>query len=116
VAFRAVFLPAGAHTVVFRYRPAGFEPGLALSGCGILLAMALWFWPPRMDGLAPDHADLSWPRRWRVWFFGALAGLVIVSAIGIGPGGRPAIHQRWRNSFHTFTWGSGTEAMRVNRQ
>ena len=39
VAFRAVYLTKGRHTVVFTYRPAGFVPGLALSACGILLIM-----------------------------------------------------------------------------
>ena len=31
----------GAHTVVFTYRPAGFERGLMLSGCGIVLGSFL---------------------------------------------------------------------------
>jgi hypothetical protein len=116
VAFRAVFLPPGEHTVVFRYRPAGFNLGLGLSVCGIVAGLLLWFWPARLRRLAPDHMELSWPPRWRVRLFQALLGVVLVSAIGIGPGGRIALNSRWRTGFHRFTWGSGTEAMRVNRQ
>jgi hypothetical protein len=116
VAFRAVFLAAGEHTVIFTYRPAGFELGLGLSGCGILLGLLLWFWPPRSAGLAPDHTVLTWPPRWRIRWLIALGAIVLVSAIGIGPGGRPTLNSRWRNSFHPFTWGSGKEAMRANRQ
>ena len=62
VAFRAVYLPGGKHTVVFTYRPAGFDLGLGLSGCGILLALVLGFLPPRKAPLAPDHKSLNWPR------------------------------------------------------
>jgi len=116
VAFRAVYLSQGKHTVVFTYRPAGFELGLGLSGCGIVLGLVLWFWPLRLARLAPEHTVLSWPQRWRTWWFIALFGIVLVSAIDIGPGGRPTLHSRWKESVHRFTWGSGFEAMRVNRQ
>ena len=116
VAFRAVYLSRGKHTVVFTYRPAGFELGLGLSGCGILLGFVLWFWPLRLAGLAPDHTVLSWPQRWRTWWFIALGGIVLVSAIDIGPAGRPTLHSRWKTSVHRFTWGSGIEAMRANQQ
>jgi hypothetical protein len=111
-----VFLPTGAHTVVFSYRPAGFDLGLSFSGCGIVLALLLWFWPASNTPLAPDHAVLTWLPGWRLRWFIALLAIVLVSAIGIGPGGRPTLNSRWKNSFHSFTWGSGKEAMRVNRQ
>ena len=42
----------------------------------------------------------------------ALAVVVLASAVAWGPGGRPAIHRRWTNSFHRFTWGAGIEAIR----
>ncbi|MBP7694554.1 MAG: YfhO family protein, partial [Anaerolineales bacterium] len=44
LAFRAVAVPAGAHTVRFHYAPASFGWGSALSGLGLLLgaAGALW--------------------------------------------------------------------------
>ena len=82
VAFRAVFLPAGKHTVVFTYRPAGFELGLKLTCGGVLLALVLWFWPPRRIPFTPDHAVLDWPPHWRIWWFVALGAIVLVSAIG----------------------------------
>jgi hypothetical protein len=116
LAFRAVFLPAGKHTVAFRYSPAGFELGLALSVCGCVLALVLWFWPGRMAPLEAAHGVLSWPPRWRTCVLVAALVLVVVSAIGIGPNGRPHVQSRWRTGFHRFTWGSGKEAMRVNRQ
>jgi len=116
VAFRAVFLSAGKHTVVFTYRPAGFELGLGLSGCGILLVLVLWFWPQRLAPLAPEHTLLTWPPRWRTRWFIILGAIVLVSAIGIGRGGRPRVNSRWNNSFHRFTWGAGIAAIRANRQ
>jgi hypothetical protein len=110
VAFRAVYLPQGDHTVVFTYRPAGFNVGLRLSVLGIAVALVLWFLPPVSVPLAPDHAALDWPPRWRTWFFLVLAGIVFASAVAIRDG-RPALHSRWRYSFHTFTWGAGIKAM-----
>jgi hypothetical protein len=129
LAFRAVFLPAGKHTVEFRYSPAGFALGAALSSCGILLTLILWLRPgPTVPG-EPEHAVLSWPPWWRTWWFSALAALVLVSiAIPIGrkgpagrqfrrPDGSPILINRWANhssgrfDIHTFTWGSGLAAM-----
>jgi len=44
--FRAVFVPAGRHTIVYRYAPASFTIGVALAGLGLaacgLLAHARW--------------------------------------------------------------------------
>jgi hypothetical protein len=115
IAFRAVFVPQGRHTVIFAYRPAGFELGLGFTGCGIALGLLLWFWPWQAISLAPEHATLDWPRRWRTGFFLALAGIILVSAFEIGAGGRFVLHSRWNNSLHTFTWGSGLHAMQINR-
>jgi Bacterial membrane protein YfhO len=123
LAFRAVYLPAGKHEVVFRYRPAGFALGLALSGCGALLALGFWLLPRSSRPPDHEHVALHWPVRWRTWFFAALALIVVASIpirvpaydprgdLLIGPGGRPLRASRWQNSLHSFTWGSGIEAM-----
>jgi Bacterial membrane protein YfhO len=116
VAFRAVYVPEGKHTVVFTYRPAGFELGLAVTGCGIVLALFCWFLRWHLGDLAPEHSSLGWPRTWRRWFLVLLAAIVLVSVVDIDPSGRLTIHRRWRNSIHTHTWGSGIEAMRETRQ
>jgi hypothetical protein len=115
VAFRAVFLPQGKHTVVFTYRPAGFEPGLRLTLFGIAVGLMLWWRPRRAVALAPDHIPLSWPRAWRTVWFVSLGLVVLASAISIGPDGKVSFHRRWAGSLHTHTWGSGVEAMKVNR-
>jgi hypothetical protein len=111
VAFRAVYVPPGNHTVVFTYRPAGFDLGLGLSGCGILLGLLFWFLPASKVRLAADHGALDWPPRWRTWFFVALAAIVLSSAITFRDG-HLALQSRWRDSFHPFTWGAGFDAMR----
>jgi hypothetical protein len=111
IAFRAVYLSEGDHTVVFTYRPAGFELGLVISNCGVLLCLLCWFLPAPKLGLAPDHALLDWPLQWRGWFFVGLAAIILISAITTVRHGRPALQSRWLNSFHSFTWGAGIEAM-----
>ena len=115
VAFRAVFVPRGKHTVVFTYRPAGFLPGLALTGCGIVLGLVLGSRPRRRTAMAPDHIPLSWPRAWRTWWFVLLGAVVLASTVTIGPGWRVSLQKRWADSLHTHTWGSGYQAMKVNR-
>ncbi len=40
--FRAVALPAGAHRVVFRYRPMAFYGGAGVSALALLVTLALW--------------------------------------------------------------------------
>ena len=45
----------------------------------------------------------------------ALALIVILSAVAIGPGGRPRLHTRWKNGVHQHTWGAGIAAMKANR-
>jgi hypothetical protein len=115
IAFRAVYLPGGKHTVVFTYRPAGFLTGLTLTSCGIVLAVVLWFRPRSSISLEPDHAVLGWPSWWRTAWFAALGAIVLVSTIAIGPGGRIFIQSRWRDSVHTHTWGAGILAQKSNR-
>jgi hypothetical protein len=114
--FRAIFLAAGKHEVVFTYRPAGFELGLGLTACGILLGLVFWFWPPGVVALAPEHGRSGWPAGWRTWGFAGLGALVLISAISVGPGGRPRLHRRWNASFHQHTWGAGFLAMKQNRR
>jgi Bacterial membrane protein YfhO len=116
IAFRAVYLPQGPHTVVFTYRPAGFELGLLLTGCGVLLGLVFWFQPRRSLSLAAEHAVLDWPSRWRTWFFSALGTTVLISAVAISPNGVPRRHSRWKDSVHTHTWGAGYLAMKANRK
>ena len=106
---------AGAHTIIFTYRPAGFERGLILSGCGIVLALVFWFFPGSSSPLGAEHAELSWPSRWRTCWFFTLGAIVLVSAVTISPSGIPRIHPRWKNSVHTHTWGAGVLAMKANR-
>jgi Bacterial membrane protein YfhO len=123
VAFRAVFLPAGDHTVVFQYRPAGFEAGLSLTVCGLFLGLMLWFWPAGHLRLAPTHVALNWPAKWRLWWFGSLALIVVVSvfvkppsAVADGAAARSQVAMRWRTGWHQHTWGAGIAAMKENRK
>ena len=111
-----VYLPEGTHTVVFTYRPAGFELGLCQR-----LSELLWACPlvvafsasrpacagTRGLGLACAVADM----------------VVLVSGchradLAAGrhsPSGLPRLHNRWKNSVHTHTWGAGIAAMKANR-
>ncbi len=94
-----------------------------LSGCGILLGLILWFLPAGSIALEPEHAALSWPSRWRTWWFAALAAVVLVSipipVVAIGKDGRPLLRpdsrplflDRWETGLHTFTWGAGIKAI-----
>jgi hypothetical protein len=116
VAFRAVALTPGAHTVAFTYRPAGFTLGLTISIMGIALAMFLWFRRGWVGSSAGDHLDLPRSVQFRKLLFLTLAVIVIVSAIRIGPGARLCLQDRWTDSFHRFTWGAGIAAMKANRQ
>ncbi|HEX8200770.1 MAG TPA: YfhO family protein, partial [Isosphaeraceae bacterium] len=111
VAFRAVFVPAGQHRIVFTYRPAGFEVGLAATGAGLAVLLGLLASPRRLMQLGPEHGDAGWPRRWPAWGLAAVAVLIAASAVQVTPGGL-RLHRRWAGSFHRFTWGAGLEAMR----
>lgn len=111
VAFRAVFVPKGNHRIVFTYRPAGFDVGLAITAAGLVVGMGLLFWPRRVARLGPEHGDSGWPGRWPAWGLAAIVALIAVSAVQVTPAG-PRLHRRWTGSVHRFTWGAGIEAIR----
>jgi hypothetical protein len=114
ITFRAVFVPRGRHTVVFRYRPAGFAFGLVLTAIGLLIALGCLAWPRPLAPTAAAHGLASGPRGWPRWGLVALVLIVLASTVAVGPDG-VAIQSRWANSFHRFTWGAGIEAMRLKR-
>ena len=113
VAFRAVYLRPGTHRVVFRYRPAGFQTGLAISLAGVAVAVVLLAWPRRLPATRAPHDTLAWPETWPRWGLVAAGVLIAVSAVGLDGDGRPVVSRRWANSVHQFTWGAGIEAMKV---
>ncbi len=115
IAFRAVYLPAGNHKIVFTYRPAGFVRGLGLTGFGIFLGLILWFFPPWMIVLSSDHLILGWPSWWRRAWFLTLGVVVLASVLTRGSSRQITLQSRWTESVHTHTWGSGREAMKEHR-
>ena len=110
--FRAVYLPAGNHTVVFRYRPAGFETGLAISLAGLAAALALIVWPRRLPPTSSTHDRLPWPDWWPRAGMLAVVVLLAASSVYIDPRGNVWVSDRWTATVHQFTWGSGIEAIR----
>jgi hypothetical protein len=116
VAFRAVALEPGSHTVVFTYAPAGFAEGLWASACGLALGLGLWLVPRRQSMTASDHRGLGNAGRLRFGLFFTIVTVVAVSAVQVTPEGTIRLHDRWTNSFHWFTWGAGIKAMKENRQ
>jgi hypothetical protein len=112
ITFRAVFVPRGKHTLVFRYRPAGFDRGLMITACGLAIALGCLVWPRRLRPLAAEHEALPWPRHWPHCFGAALIVIVLASTVSLGPSGL-SVQQRWYQSVHRFTWGAGIEAMRL---
>ncbi|WP_337174160.1 YfhO family protein [Paludisphaera sp.] len=114
VAFRAVLVGPGEHRVVFRYSPAGFLPGLAITALGGAIALVSLIRPgPRVP--SDDHATT--PRAGalrRAWIGGAVL-IVLASIPAVGPS-RLGIQARWRTAFHAFTWGPPGEAIRENRR
>jgi hypothetical protein len=112
VAFRAVYVGPGRHTVVFRYEPAGWRAGLALSGIGVALGVALLVVRPRRAVAEPLGGASRWPRRWPAAAALAVVLVLLLSAVRFGPGGRPGVQSRWDASLHRFTWGAKVEAIR----
>ncbi len=116
VAFRAVFVPKGKHSVVFRYRPAGLMAGLAISGVGLLAAVVLLLGPFQATPLSSGHGRSDWPRSWPWWLGAALLAIVALSLFKPGPEGGIVPQKRWAQSLHRFTWGAGIEAMNQHRR
>ena len=116
VAFRAVYVDQGAHTVEFRYRPAGFLLGLALSSIGAVVALILIVLPRRNAVSPVDHVDLATAARLRWAWVAALVLIIALSILKIGPGGNLTVQDRWSRALHPFTWGSGIEAMHQDRK
>ncbi len=115
LAFRAVYLPKGNHAIVFRYSPAGFGSGLAVTALGIILGLLLGFCPRMSASMLPEHDTLGWPSWWRTAWLLTLGLVVLASTIAIGPGWTVALQSRWKDGLHTHTWGSGYEANKTNR-
>jgi hypothetical protein len=111
ITFRAVAVPPGTHTLVFRYRPAGFDRGLAITGCGLLVVLGCLVWPRKTIILRHEHALLDWPRAWPRWGLVVLALVVLASTISVGPSG-VSVQSRWSKSLHRFTLGAGIESMK----
>ena len=82
-----------------------------MTAAGLFLGLFLWF-RPRFAEFETEHRELDWPRQWRTAFFAVLAGIVLVSAVGLDRSGGVGVQARWARSWHGFTWGAGIEAMR----
>ncbi len=115
VAFRAVFVPAGSHRVVFTYRPAGFALGLGFTAAGLVATAVLLAWPRRVAAVGPAHGDAGWPRGWPWWFAALFLAVIAASAVRIGPDWRVQPHPRWSSSIHRFNWNSGIESIKTAR-
>jgi hypothetical protein len=111
VAFRAVYVGQGSHTVEFQYRPAGFRLGLALSSIGGLVVIGLLVAPRRSAGATGDHAPLATATRLRRLWVAAVVLIILLSMVKIGPSGKVVVQDRWKRAWHPFTWGSGIEAI-----
>lgn len=116
IAFRAVFVPAGTHRVVFRYEPVGFRIGLGISLAGLGAALALLLWRRRVVELQPPHGDSNWPSAWPWWGLAAALLILLASIIAVRPEGGIGIQQRWGTAFHRFTWGAKVEAIQPRRR
>jgi hypothetical protein len=114
ITFRAVFVPRGRHSLVFRYRPAGFDTGLSITVCGLLLCLGSVVWRRPLRLLASEHSTLAWRAEWPRWGLLAIALLVLASTFSIGPSGI-ALQSRWNKSLHHFTWGAGIDSMKPPR-
>lgn len=110
VNFRAVLVPAGRHTVEFRYEPAGWRAGLIVTAIGSILSVLAFALPRRVAGLRDEHDRLGWPRGWPWLGVLGIFLLLVGSGVRFGPDG-PRLHERWVDSLHPFTWGAGIEAM-----
>ncbi len=112
VAFRAVGVPDGRHSVVFRYRPVGLMTGLGLSVVGLIAAVGLLVFAGPRVAMTPEHGE-SGPRRFAPVLLGLAVAVVLAgSIVAVDTSGRVSVQTRWRGSFHPFTWGAKIEAIK----
>ncbi|MFM7317482.1 MAG: YfhO family protein [bacterium] len=109
LAYMAVPVPAGKHTLELRYVPAGFQLGLGVTLAGVAVGVLLClFYRDQAGESGPDSTRcLLTPAQYGILLFLLLA----ISAIGIDANGRPSLSSRWTDSWHRFTWGAGIEAI-----
>ena len=110
VAFRAVALPEGDHSVVFAYRPAGFLLGMALTAIGIGLAVASLV--VRSKATEAPASDRPWGRSWPILLTIIPTLILAGSVLRVGPGASIGVQSRWSGTFHPFTWGAKIEAIK----
>lgn len=111
VAFRAVYLGPGTHQVVFTYEPAGWKAGLILTAVGGLVGLVMIFWPGTMPKVGDGHGQGVLPGWWGWALVGVMALVVAVSAVKVDEKGF-GVQDRWKGSWHPFTWGAGLEAIK----
>lgn len=121
LAFMAVQVPAGSHRLQLRYWPVHFQLGgciSVLSAIGMFVVCVMSRNLGGCDSQIGNAAnDSSGPHGLTpaclspVVLAWVAAGLLAVSAVGIGTGGMPETSSRWSDSWHRFTWGAGIEAM-----
>ena len=110
LAFMAVRIPEGQHTLILNYRPAYLRLGLAvtLTGLMVLTGSVILIRSTSSDNdtetVTPYYLA---PRSLAV----LLIVLLVVSAVVYKPGSGLGFSSRWNNSWHQFTWGAGLEAM-----
>jgi hypothetical protein len=110
LAFMAVRIPEGQHTLILNYRPAYFRLGLAVTFAGLMVLTGSVI----LIGSTSSDNDTETvtpyylaPRSLAV----LLIVLLVVSAVVYKPGSGLGFSSRWNNSWHQFTWGAGLEAM-----
>ncbi|MDB5351605.1 MAG: Bacterial rane protein YfhO [Planctomycetota bacterium] len=113
VAFRAVFVPGGSHSVIFHYVPAGFHFGLTVALVGCVFSLGLLAWRTPVVGLDPEHGATPWPKAWPLYLSAILTAVIVLSVFRPAPGWKGVgIQSRWVGSFHPFTWGAKIEAIK----
>ena len=135
VNFRAVYVQPGKRHVVFRYEPAGWKLGGALSLLGLVIAVSFLLCPWPSITLGTGHDGSRWTRWWPgVFAATAILGIVLLSSVNfptawLRSGSNAAetrrqvakppassakswFSTRWTNSLHRFTWGADLEAIK----
>ena len=72
---------------------------------GLAVAAVLLARPRRATALGSPHDAPPLPRSWPSWGLAIVAAILLGSIVGIGPGGRLHIQDRWAGSLHRLTWG-----------